>query len=112
MASSPTNRVEGLVDKVNTWLQNLGQGRHRAEPEEDEASLLPDGERFGEFVVQSEIGRGAMGVVCAIQVSLGRTVALKVLPTALVSGLWRSRVFAVRSQPSPAMTSQHRPHCR
>ena len=47
------------------------------------ASSLERGQQLGEFRVVREVGRGGMGVVYeAVQTSLNRRVALKVLPTA------------------------------
>ncbi len=48
------------------------------------APSLPAATRLGDFEVQAEIGRGGMGVVyLARQLSLGRLVALKMLPAEL-----------------------------
>jgi len=46
---------------------------------------LPDGRMLGDFRVLRELGRGGMGIVYeAQQVSMGRKVALKILPLAAV----------------------------
>jgi hypothetical protein len=59
---------------------SASSGRRRAS--------VPQLERLGEFRIVREVGRGGMGVVFeAVQESLGRKVALKVLPqSALLSG--------------------------
>ncbi len=58
------------------------------------AGPLPPLERLGDFRIIREIGRGGMGVVYeAEQVSLGRHVALKVLPRSLLVDAKQKRRF-------------------
>jgi tetratricopeptide (TPR) repeat protein len=63
---------------------------------------------LGEFKLVREIGRGGMGVVYeAIQLSLGRRVALKVLPTAAGVDTKQLARFQVETQIAAAL---HHPH--
>jgi len=62
--------------------------------------------RLGDFEIRHEIGRGGMGVVYAAeQLSLRRTVALKVLP-----GSWRLRPAAVQRFQREALTAARLKH--
>jgi serine/threonine protein kinase len=81
-------RFPGLTEQLARYLDALdlvhGAGRlfHSSSGRPPVAASSP-GERLGEFRIVREIGRGGMGVVYeAEQESLGRRVALKVLPLA------------------------------
>ncbi|MEM0925738.1 MAG: protein kinase, partial [Planctomycetota bacterium] len=69
---SPLTRLvarEGLPDAESGWISSQLQGQ----------------QRLGDFQLLREIGRGGMGIVYeAIQLSIGRKVAVKVLPFAAV----------------------------
>ena len=68
--------------------------------------LLAPGTQLGDFRVERRIGAGGMGVVYqARQVSLNRTVALKVLPPGL--GLTRSAVVRFRREAQAAGKLHH-----
>jgi serine/threonine protein kinase/Tfp pilus assembly protein PilF len=83
-------RHPDLADLLAEYLDKLDQLHEaaaglRAAPPGEERPTAPLGEhgRLGDFDILREVGRGGMGIVYeAEQVSLGRRVALKVLPFA------------------------------
>jgi serine/threonine protein kinase len=65
---------------------------------------LSRGDRLGEFELIREIGRGGMGVVFeAVQPSLNRRVALKVLPSTFARDRVRLQRFTVEAQAAAAV---------
>ena len=72
------------------------------------ASAIPRSAQFGDYRILREIGRGGMGVVYeAEQISLGRHVALKVLPFAAAIDPKQRQRFQIEAQ---AAAQLHHPH--
>ncbi|MFI5454631.1 MAG: protein kinase [Isosphaerales bacterium] len=74
----------------------------------DPANALPPRAQLGDYRILREVGRGGMGVVYeAEQVSLGRRVALKVLPFAAAIDPKQRQRFQIEAQ---AAAQLHHPH--
>ena len=74
----------------------------------DQAESLPRRAQLGDYRILREVGRGGMGVVYeAEQVSLGRRVALKVLPFAAAIDPKQRQRFQIEAQ---AAAQLHHPH--
>jgi hypothetical protein len=93
------DRHPELADDIREFFPTLVEMEQvkddRQAPVEQAASnTLPAPERLGDFRIIREIGRGGMGVVYeAEQVSLGRRIALKVLPKQLLADARTKRRF-------------------
>src|SRR5256885_3754642 len=85
------NRHPDLADEIREFFPAMAEMEQAKEDrdgvsEPNAAGPLPPLERLGDFRIIREIGHGGMGVVYeAEQVSLGRHVALKVLPKQLLA---------------------------
>jgi serine/threonine protein kinase len=77
-------------------------------PSGEPAESIPPSARLGDYRILHEVGRGGMGVVYeAEQLSLGRRVALKVLPFAAAIDPRQRQRFQIEAQ---AAAQLHHPH--
>ena len=105
------DQLEQLVPAMKTLIGLRNEAGDSATGQPGPRTSLPLGSAdgtLGDFRIIREIGRGGMGVVYAAQqLSLDRTVALKVLPFAAI--LDESRLTRFRTEVRAAATLEH-PH--
>lgn len=108
-------RHAGVADDLRRhladWKRFHGPGTGR-DPNATEAdaftATLPPGQPLGDFRLVRELGRGGMGVVYeAEQLSLGRRVALKVLPFAATMDDRQLRRFQNEARAAAALEHPH-----
>jgi serine/threonine protein kinase len=100
IAAELTHCLDGL-ELVNRTALDL-QHPEDESPDADEQARTP----LGDFRIVREIGRGGMGIVYeAIQLSLGRRVALKVLP--FVASLDPTRLQRFKNEAQAAAQLHH-----
>jgi eukaryotic-like serine/threonine-protein kinase len=94
------------------FIQTAGRRFREAESRERiqdvDEEVLPASARLGDYRIVREIGRGSMGVVYeAEQVSLGRQVALKVLPFASAIDPRQRQRFLIEAQAAAQLHHAH-----
>ena len=68
------------------------------------SSSLPPGTRFGRYEIRSQLGAGGMGeIYLAVDTTLGRKVALKILPESVASNLNRMQRFVQEAKAASAL---------
>lgn len=93
------------IDLLYREVMGLTRSDRRAARSE---TGLVGGSRVGELEIVREIGRGGMGVVYeAVQHSLNRRVAVKVLPRTLAADQSRLRRFEVEARAAAAVNHPH-----
>jgi serine/threonine protein kinase/Flp pilus assembly protein TadD len=96
-----------LTGRQESGDRSQGSGSTHAVPS-DSCLLTPDSCLLGDYRLVREIGRGGMGVVYeAEQVSLGRRVALKVLPFAAALDGKQLQRFKTEAQAAAHLHHQH-----
>jgi serine/threonine protein kinase len=99
--------IAGLEFIQDAGLQ-FGTGPDARSSPSLEETDLPSSARLGDYRILREVGRGSMGVVYeAEQISLGRQVALKVLPFAAAIDPRQRQRFLIEAQ---AAAQLHHPH--
>ncbi len=105
--SPELRRCFGGLEFVEAAVAGLPGVPSAASPLASEPALSPQS-RLGDFEILREIGRGGMGIVYeARQVSLGRRVALKVLPHTAAGDPKQRQRFQIEAQ---AAAQLHHPH--
>lgn len=106
-----TARHPDLADDIRELfptLRTLEAGPVRRRPGEVVRPVQPPPERLGDFHLLWEVGRGGMGLVYeAVQESLGRRVALKILPPELVRDPVQAERFQREAQTAARLHHTH-----
>src|SRR5579872_542773 len=99
--------LDGL-DFVHSAAPRLTGGEEAKSSRPAPAETLNPEQPLGDFRIVREIGRGGMGIVYeAVQLSLGRRVALKVLPFAATLDTRQLQRFKTEAQAAAALHHNH-----
>jgi eukaryotic-like serine/threonine-protein kinase len=107
-------RIPDLQEEASEYLEgiemafSLEQAKNASAPVDSKKDELQGKVPIGDFRIIREIGRGGMGVVYeAIQISLGRSVALKVLPFAAALDDRHRKRFLLEAQAAAQLHHNH-----